>query len=350
MAIIMALVLVICATPSVLVQASSDVCFISVNDRLLELSSQALSINGNWYVPGSVFGEFGIYSSYFSSSDTLMLFTSDQQYLFDLTNGITYDKDDNHFNVSGYSRNGVPYVPIGFVCQAFGLGWSYIAGNGYGDICRIKDGSAVLQDAQFLSAASDMMKTRYTNYKGTSEKDNGNTNQTQIEGALIYLGFRGVPSDNLLSQISAQKYPATFFVDENEILQEQDRIRELIGKGYSIGINCSNYDEYRNASESLFEVAHVKTLLISSDANEDAVITMASQNGLIFCGYDADGIQDGKGMDNVALVTAKINSYSDGCYARILCNDRSAATFSYLARFVVNNKCSVMAINEITHG
>ena len=54
--------------------ATNDVCFIAVNETLLELSASPY-FYGSAFVPYSIFGSFKIYSSYFSSSNTISLYS-----------------------------------------------------------------------------------------------------------------------------------------------------------------------------------------------------------------------------------------------------------------------------------
>jgi hypothetical protein len=114
------------------------------------------------YVPYWVFNNFRIYYSFFSGNSPAPLYTSERQLYFNLADGSTYDGNNIPYSISAIYRGGVVYVPVGFVCAFFGIRNSYITGNGYGDIVRLKDSGAVLSDSQFLSAATSLMQSRYT--------------------------------------------------------------------------------------------------------------------------------------------------------------------------------------------
>ena len=169
-ALALALVLVLgLALPGAPAGAADKLSFISVNDTLPpELINCAVSYNSTTYVPYYVFSNYGLGLSYsfFPSVATAALYTTDAQLYFDVTNGTTYDGDDYRYSVSAIIRNGTVYVPLSFVCRFFGwIGVSNLAGNEYGSILRLTNGSEVLTDAEFLRAAESAMATYSRQYR-----------------------------------------------------------------------------------------------------------------------------------------------------------------------------------------
>ena len=114
------LIILLALTPAALADDSS-VCFISLNDSLLQLSSQAYSFGGQYYVPISVFIEFRIYSHFLNDSSTAQLYSSSKQMFFNVETGETYDGEDNYYTASAVMRGGTVFVPVDFVCRQFGL-------------------------------------------------------------------------------------------------------------------------------------------------------------------------------------------------------------------------------------
>ena len=347
---LLAVCLIVCALPAEKADAISDVCFVSLNDRLLDLSSQALYVNGTMYVPCSVFSDFHIYYSYFSSNTTAMLFTSSKQIYLDIKNGATYDQNGHYYSAPGYLQNGTAYVPVSFACSQFGLNWSFISGDGSGDICRIKDSTVYLSDAQFLSAASDMMASSYKAYKNASSPSTGTPSPSQpAAGTPVYLSFQGLPSAKILDTFSTSGYKATFFLEYSDIKTDPDTVRRIVGEGHGVGIICADFEQYTKTSAILYEAARIKTLLVASEDSAAACKTMAARSGLVFCGYNADGVQNGSGLTASAYITSMVGTYG-GCYARLLCVSATERNLPYLLQTLSNSSCLIRPVDEINHG
>lgn len=329
----------------------TDVCFVSVNDRLLDLSSKAESIGGGWYVPCSVFLEFGINYNFFSSSSTVMLFNADKQFFFDLTNGVTSDASDNYYSASGALSNGVAYVPVSFVCAQFGLNWSYISGSGCGSICRIRNAGAVLSDAQFLAAAYSQMTAKYTAYMSAVNPVAPaiTPSRPPTSAKTVYLSFQGLPSDGILKTLSGNGMDATFFLTGDEIRQSPGLVRRIVGEGNSVGILCETYAEFQAGASLLYEAAHVMTVLAAApDDREKACETMATENGLVFCRYAIDGIRDGRGLEYSGSITSRLAAGDN--YVRLLCCSATTKNIGTLTSWFTDNNCSVYPETEIHNG
>lgn len=350
-ALLAAVCLTLCIAPPRAL-AVSDVCFVSVNDRLLELSSRAENVGGGWYVPCTAFADFGINYSYFSNSSTAMLFTAAQQFFFDMNNGTTYDASNNYYSAAGTLINGVAYVPVSFVCAQFGLAWSFIVGNGSGNICRIKDGSAVLSDSQFLSAASSQMTAKYSAYmNAVNPVTSTSSNQTtQPAGTkTVYLSFQGLPEETVLEQLKAKNMTAAFFLTPEEIKKAPYTVRQVVGGGNYVGILCADYTDFRVGAELLYEAAHTMTVLAAAQAGEeDACRAMADKNGLVFCDYGVDAVLGGKGLTSASVVTGRLATGEN--YVRIQCTADTAGNIATLLNYFSGNKCLVLPVNEVHNG
>lgn len=217
--------------------------------------------------PYTVFANFKIYNTYHQSSNTASLYTSSKQLYFDLNTGETYDGEGNYYNVTPISRGGVVYVPVDFICQQYGLSWSYIEGSEYGDVCRITDSGAHLTDAQFLTAAKQLMSSRYNAYTGNSSGTEDPITGIDITSdCVIYLSFVGLPSQKLLDTLSEYGVSAGFFLTADELRQEPETVRRIVGEGHSIGALCYSdpLGEYIEFRSLLLDAAHATTVLIAS--------------------------------------------------------------------------------------
>ena len=59
-ALALLLIFALALLPGAALASGGTVCFIAVNDDLLPLSSQAVSVGGQYYVPAGVFAQFRI--------------------------------------------------------------------------------------------------------------------------------------------------------------------------------------------------------------------------------------------------------------------------------------------------
>ncbi|MFB0920154.1 MAG: hypothetical protein QMB62_04635, partial [Oscillospiraceae bacterium] len=254
---------------------SSGLCFTATNDNLLDLGSMTAFVGGIAYVPAKVFATFGVYNNYFESNSTALLYNSNKQIYFELSSGNSYDSDLNPYSVSATFKNGQVYVPAVWICNYFGLYCSYITGDGYGDILRIKNGGEVLTDSLFLNAATNQMRTKYNEYYGTNAPASPTpslpvTSGSEIQGASVSLSFIGLPSDKLLNSLDNYAAKACFFVTADEVAASPDIIRRICGSGHSIGIYCSASPEETclRASDLIFEAAQERPMLIYAASTE----------------------------------------------------------------------------------
>lgn len=297
---IVTVLLIICfafALVSLSPSSSADsICFIAVNDTLLELSSTPYFSGGVTYVPYHVFTDYGIkmYFSYFSDTSSAMLYTSSRQLFFDMKSDTAYDDSGKTYQAKAVLRNGTVYLPAAFVCDFFGgMACSYVSGSGWGDLVRIKDANAFLDNKQFIQAASTLMQMRMEAYSGGQEVQPSpyvteNIPNTQPSGnAVLYLGFTGLPTEGLLSALSRCGAGACFFLTSEEILSAPDTVRRLECEGYSIGILLSDDmdEDYSTASSLIYDAAQVKVILVTSVSDPNAAEEYADRSSLAYWRY-----------------------------------------------------------------
>lgn len=355
LATLLALCLFFYLAPPQRTEAASNVCFIATNDELLELSSPAYFQNATLYVPYYVFEKyFHIYYSYYASASTATLYNSSKQIYFELDSGNTYNGSGEYYSTSAISLNGQIYVSVAFVCKEFGLTWSYIYGTGFGDICRIKDGNVILSDSQFLSAAGSLMETRYNAYTGstpgtatTAPSGSG----VEEEGCDLYLSFQGMPSAALLDALKVYDVKTCFFVTADEVRENPDTVRRIVGEGHGIGVLCSSnpLEEYDATSELIFEAARVNTVLIAAASpDSDALCADAAEaNGLVFWRYTIDGVKGGAGIAYASYVTAYLPFYTVRADMRIQCCDATDKCIASVLTYLAQNHFTIRSVSEV---
>ncbi len=317
--LLLAAVLLITAVP-LSAQATSDICFVAVNDTLPESISFAYVKDAVTYVPCAALGSFRIYNLYDSNISTVLIYTSSQQVTIDMKQGIATDKDGVEYSATAIYRNGQVYVPAQFICSMFGLNASYIEGVGYGDICRITDGTEVLGDTLFLSAATNQMRTRYQAYQDSIASTPAPSHSPAPEepephdDVTIYLSFLGSPTGYLLNLLKNYDISAAFFLTGEDILTHPDIVRRIVGEGHMVGIYCADgsLQSLTTASDLLFEAAHVRTVLVTAGENTSPqFLQRCQETGLVPVQYDINAILGGNGISNAAAVTGKLGSAAD---------------------------------------
>ncbi|MGN1001570.1 MAG: polysaccharide deacetylase family protein [Oscillospiraceae bacterium] len=305
-ALALCLCLLLLALPPVESAADSP-SFISVNDLLpSELVGTLYSYGGALYVPYTVFTGYGlgIYYSYFSESSTAYLYTLDKQLFFSLGDGKTFDGDDYYYSASAILRNGVVYLPVSFMCSYFGLSYSYITGSVYGNVLRIKNGTQVLTDAEFVRAARNVMQSHYDAWNAAqppavSPSPAPTPTRTPAPEAPdrerpdVSLNFVGLPSAGLLDTLDAYGVKGCFFLTGEELRADPDTVRRIAGEGHSLGLLCQENvrEEYAAFSALLFEAAQIRTVLVTADSAYAADCAReAEELSLVFCSWGLDAL------------------------------------------------------------
>jgi len=312
--LIIAMLAIAIALPSF---AADTIYFTSVNNILMQLSDDTMPINynGSIYVPYSVFNshELGTFAVYSQSAQIITVFGNGVQLYFNLQDGTTYDTYDTQYRQRAISSNGRIYLPVAFTCEYFGINYSVISGNKYGNIVRMTVGDA-LDDATFSSAASALMKSRLDDYnksKATStptasptptltptpvRTPSGGSSDTPDRSDInIYLSFFGIDpihTPRILSLLQTRSNSAAFFVTPEEISAYPDIIRRINGSGHIIGIICGSDIEadYASAASLLYDAARTCSFIIATSSNYVIFDEASEQLGLIYYCSSSDAV------------------------------------------------------------
>ena len=271
--------------------AANQLSFIALNDTLPpDLINVTAYYGGTVYLPYWFFTNygFGISYSYFSSSSTAYLFNASNQIFFELTSGRTYNSSDVEFNAPAIMWGGTVYLPLSFMCSAFG-GFIYrnIGQNEYGSILRISTGSEVLGDEDFFRAAQGAMKRYYQAYNAsedpapapahTPEPPEPTEEPQPREGDALRLGLEGMPTPEVLDLLKREGITACFFLGAEELRSDPDMARRISCTGHVLGASCpdGSAEQLEETAELLWETARVRTVLYTMP--EDA----AAPDGLV---------------------------------------------------------------------
>jgi hypothetical protein len=305
-----------------------------------------------------VFSSFRIYSSVFPGSNTISLYRSERQLYFNLDTGRVYDGDDNYYTTSTVTKNSVIYVSVPFVCNFFGLSWSYIDGIGYGDILRITDGRNSLSNAEFLNAAASIMQPRYESYIASlTPKTTPSPSPAATASAVpspaptsgtepvypVYLSFEGLPGSALLDTLDRYGVHAAFYLTAEDIAASPDTVRRLYGSGHSIGLWCTDSGSQEEASALLRDAAQTCTVLISASGDGlNACRALAEETGLHFSGYELDV----RGL-TATQIMSWITAARRTVHVRLDCSDTTERNLSALLSSLNTNKYDLLLEREV---
>lgn len=303
---------------------SSGVCFTATNDKLQLLSLRTVYVGGMAYVPYTIFSYFGVSANYFSSENVAMLNVGSNQVIFYLNDGTCVDGNGTSYPISATSLNGTVYVPAN-TGTFFGLSNTLIAGNGNGDVLRIKNGSQSLSDSEFLDAASSLMESRYAEYFGTPATTPipeitptpEPSESQEIDGGDVYLNFIGLPSSKLLDILRNNSVDACFFLTADDAAVDPDLVRRLIGEGNTVGVYCSAEpgNSCEKAAEAIQEAAFCRpTIMTTSQPENESHTAYAKSNGFAFYTPSKIITADVKDASAITLSLPKTHSVSDFCF------------------------------------
>lgn len=245
--------------------AAEDPYFIAVNDDLPELSleTQPIRVGGVTYIPCMIFDRrnsgsvLGVFYAWDVKGEKVSIYSKSQTLEFDIKNGtaFSYDKQ-KEYNYQAVTQNGMAYVPAASTCKYFGLDLSFpISDDAKVQILRIKNGNQVLDDQMFLRSARPLLEDRNSNYNqgsggsSTGGKQTGggtitirpNESRPTEEGkdTSLYLAIRVGDAANLSSILTAleesRQLKAVFFFRVDQLMPQDDLLREVIGRGHRVG-------------------------------------------------------------------------------------------------------------------
>lgn len=340
--------------------AADDVTFLAVNDVVVELSVAFPYIYSNtFYIPYTVFTTyFGISYTVFEESNTLAMYTgANKQLYFSLDNGTSSDSRGTSYTVGAIYRNGQIYVPAYFICSYFDVSYSFVTGEGYGNLLRLCDSSAIISDRDFITAARFILQSRYQEYTSsisspgdTQTKPGGSGTNEGREDTEVYISFEGMPDNALLTQLSRHDISSCFFVTSDEVLENPKMLRSIVAEGHTIGVLCTGgdpYEEYVYTSDLIYEAAQIRTLLIAAGpGNEDSCIAAAGEHSLVYWSAGDRGLfsPDSFTLSSVTSLLFSANRRVDLRFSSALSGDTGLEN---CLRYIITNNYSLRPIREI---
>lgn len=331
----------------------ATVYFMAVNDTLLDLNASDMpAIVGNvLYVPYTMLSandagvNLGVYATYSSLKGTVLVYSNRKQLVFDLQNDQTYDSNGRYYSERAIVRNSTVYLPIARVCSVFRDKIDYsICATEYGCLIRLRNSSAVLGDAEFVNAAANMMSTALSRYQqenpepavpaAPSESPSPNVSGS---GAGVYLAFvqdGDGKLDSVLNALAAQSCQGLFFLTADQMAQQDDLVRRLVGSGHFVGLRLSGQDgqdvmeELEQAKRLLAAVARCRLAVVLAEGLDESGREQVEAAGYV-CWQTTT---DGRGLEgsDYEQASALVRKLTGGESSRnyLLLDDRAGNTLA----------------------
>ena len=268
------------AADSYLITIAEDQVLDSVGD-----SEMAVYIDGIIYTPYTTLQKMNsVYANYNEAEQLVTVYRVGAIMYFELDTGLTYDYlQQRSIRVSAKMRDGVPYLPVSIVTSWMGMYFSYISaessGVGY-PVIRLASDKPALADSVILSRNTARLRSvaRARNKASGIEIPTDPVVIPPRTTALLFTGLPEVlpvdengnlptqPLTSLLSVLEGNHMPAAFFLRQEELLPGAETLRELVSRGFSVGILLSNAEdpvaEAQACSQLYAQVLHQRIRLV----------------------------------------------------------------------------------------
>lgn len=287
--------------------ANETIYFTAINDEMLpfNLSTMAAWIDGQLYVPYTVFDkessgtDMGTNATHSSAQGTVTVYNLGNSLTFDLSTGHCKDQRTGiSYPYKAVYRNGIVFLPVAGVCNFFGLTYTYQKTD-YGYLLRLKGSHVVLSDARFIDAAKNLMSSMVKEYQQqtttqptttvtpevsvtpedpapdleeTTEEETIEEEEELTETPLIFAVDMIDYNVRLPELLSNAGISAIFFFTPEQLENQGDLMRSLLGKGHSIGLEVTgdSLDEVKSqittGNQLLLQQTRSSTQILSTGA------------------------------------------------------------------------------------
>ena len=269
------------AADSYLITIAEDQVLDSVGDN-----EMAVYIDGIIYAPYTTLQKMNsVYANYNEAEQLVTVYRVGAIMYFELDTGLTYDLQQRSIRVSAKMRDGVPYLPVSIVTAWMGMYFSYISaessGVGY-PVIRLASDKPALADNVILSRNASRLRSvaRARNKASGIEVPADPVVVPPRTTALLFTGLPEVlpadengnlptqPLSSLLSVLEGNTMPAAFFLKQEELLLGAETLRELVSRGFSVGILLSSAEdpvaEAQACSQLYAQLLHQRVRLVCS--------------------------------------------------------------------------------------
>ena len=356
------------AADSYLITIAEDQVLDSVGDN-----EMAVYIDGIIYAPYTTLQKMNsVYANYNEAEQLVTVYRVGAIMYFELDTGLTYDLQQRSIRVSAKMRDGVPYLPVSIVTAWMGMYFSYISaessGVGY-PVIRLASDKPALADNVILSRNASRLRSvaRARNKASGIEVPADPVVVPPRTTALLFTGLPEVlpadengnlptqPLSSLLSVLEGNTMPAAFFLKQEELLPGAETLRELVSRGFSVGILLSSAEdpvaEAQACSQLYAQLLHQRVRLVCSAGLE---LTEEQKTALAEAGFvlwsptldpDTGDLSSGKLLSAAQKALRNAPEHSS---LRLYPTDLTAEILPVICSYLLAQNFTASPINEWT--
>lgn len=356
------------AADSYLITIAEDQVLDSVGDN-----EMAVYIDGIIYAPYTTLQKMNsVYANYNEAEQLVTVYRVGAIMYFELDTGLTYDLQQRSIRVSAKMRDGVPYLPVSIVTAWMGMYFSYISaessGVGY-PVIRLASDKPALADNVILSRNASRLRSvaRARNKASGIEVPADPVVVPPRTTALLFTGLPEVlpadengnlptqPLSSLLSVLEGNTMPAAFFLKQEELLPGAETLRELVSRGFSVGILLSSAEdpvaEAQACSQLYAQLLHQRVRLVCSAGLE---LTEEQKTALADAGFvlwspsldpDTGDLSSGKLLSAAQKALRNAPEHSS---LRLYPTDLTAEILPVICSYLLAQNFTASPINEWT--
>ena len=356
------------AADSYLITIAEDQVLDSVGDN-----EMAVYIDGIIYAPYTTLQKMNsVYANYNEAEQLVTVYRVGAIMYFELDTGLTYDLQQRSIRVSAKMRDGVPYLPVSIVTAWMGMYFSYISaessGVGY-PVIRLASDKPALADNVILSRNASRLRSvaRARNKASGIEVPADPVVVPPRTTALLFTGLPEVlpadengnlptqPLSSLLSVLEGNTMPAAFFLKQEELLPGAETLRELVSRGFSVGILLSSAEdpvaEAQACSQLYAQLLHQRVRLVCSAGLE---LTEEQKTALADAGFvlwsptldpDTGDLSSGKLL---SAAQKALRNAPEQSSLRLYPTDLTAEILPVICNYLLAQNFTASPINEWT--
>ena len=284
--------------------SASNVYFMAVNDNLVEMTPENMPmvVGGVLYVPYTMLSirdtgiNLGVSAQYSASRRTALVSDGSRAVTFDLQSNTAYDPQGNYVDARAVMRNAMVFLPLAWVCGYFG-GITYTTNRTpYGTLVRVTNEAVILSDAAFIDAADSMLRNNLASYQQAisaqqpspePSAEPGPSDSTQPDsGPVVYLALLwGDAAQEVAQRLESLGRRGLFLLTPQQLAQEDDLVRRLVGSGHSIGLDLTGttvsqcVQQAREGAQLLSDIARWPVYIVRAAGLDESQRDQLAQEG-----------------------------------------------------------------------
>ena len=284
--------------------SASNVYFMAVNDNLVEMTPENMPmvVGGVLYVPYTMLSirdtgiNLGVSAQYSASRRTALVSDGSRAVTFVLQSNTAYDPQGNYVDARAVMRNAMVFLPLAWVCGYFG-GITYTTNRTpYGTLVRVTNEAVILSDAAFIDAADSMLRNNLASYQQAisaqqpspePSAEPGPSDSTQPDsGPVVYLALLwGDAAQEVAQRLESLGRRGLFLLTPQQLAQEDDLVRRLVGAGHSIGLDLTGttvsqcVQQAREGAQLLSDIARWPVYIVRAAGLDESQRDQLAQEG-----------------------------------------------------------------------